>query len=110
MVIYALFFFNKSKSTILLDTCVSQATRNRYLSLEKRLGERQKQTTTAIREHQSQANHEIDWEGVKILDKESVDIKRKIKEAIHIRRQRPTLNRDGGYDLPAIFDHLLSRD
>jgi len=52
----------------------------------------------------------IDWKGVKILDKESVDIKRKIKEAIHIRRQRPTLNRDGGYDLPTSFDHLLSRD
>jgi len=25
-------------------------------------------------------------------------------------RQRPTLNKDGGYDLPAILDHLLSRD
>jgi len=71
---------------------------------------RNKQTTSAIRERQSQANHEIDWEGVKILDKESVDIKRKIKEAIHIRRQRPTLNRDGCYDLPAIFDQLLSRN
>ena len=77
-------------------------------TLEKRLGEHQKQTTSAIREHQSQANHEIDWEGVKIVDKEFVDVKRKIKEAIHIRR--PTLNRDGGYDLPASFDHLLSRD
>ena len=76
-------------------------------TLEKRLGEHQKQTTSAIREHQS---HEIDWEGVKILDKESVDVKRKIKEAIHIRRQRPTLNRDGGYDLAAIFDHLMSCD
>ena len=41
--------------------------------------EHQKQTTSAIREHQSQANHEIDWEGVKILDKESVDVKKKIK-------------------------------
>jgi len=46
-------------------------------TLEKRLGEHQKQTTSAIWEHQSQANHEIDWEGVKILDKESVDVKRK---------------------------------
>jgi len=71
---------------------------------------RNKQTTSAIRERQSQANHEIDWEGVKILDKESVDIKRKIKEAIHIRCQRPTLNRDRCYDLPAIFDQLLSRN
>jgi len=42
-------------------------------TLEKRLGEHQKQTTSAIQEHQSQANHKIDWEGVKILDKESVD-------------------------------------
>ena len=79
-------------------------------TLEKRVGKHQKQTTSAIREHQSQANHEIDWEGVKILDKESVDVKRKIKEAIHIRRQRPTLNIDRGYDLPTTFDHLLSRD
>jgi len=44
----------------------------RLVFLEKRLGEHQKQTTSAIREHQSQANHEIDCEGVKILDKESV--------------------------------------
>ena len=77
---------------------------------ELKRSEHQKQTTSAIREHKSQANHEINWEGVKILDKESVDVKRKIKEAIHIRRQRLTLNRDGGYDIPAIFDHLLSRD
>jgi len=38
-------------------------------TLEKRVGEHQKQTTSAIREHQSQANHEVDWEGVKILDR-----------------------------------------
>lgn len=61
-------------------------------------------------EQQSKTNNEIDWEGVKILDQETVDIIRKFKEAIHIRRQHPTLNRDGGYELPAIFNHLLSRD
>ena len=80
-------------------------------ALERRLSEHQKQTTSAIWEHQTKANHENDWVGVKILDKESVEIKRKIKEAIHIRRQRPTLNRDGGdggYDLPPIFNRLSS--
>ena len=46
-------------------------------TLEKRLGEHQKQTTSAIQEHQSQANHKVDWEGVKILDKESVMSKEK---------------------------------
>ena len=39
-----------------------------------------------------------------------MDIKRQIKEGIHIRRQRSTLNRDDGFKLPAIFNHLLSRD
>ena len=62
---------------------------NSSLNVSKRLGERQKQTTSAVWEHQSRASHAIDWEGVKILDQETVDIKRKIKEAIHIRRQNP---------------------
>ena len=39
-----------------------------------------------------------------------MDIKRKIKDGIHVRRQRSTLNRDDGYKLPAIFNHMLSRD
>ena len=56
-------------------------------TLEKRLGEHQKQTTSAIREHQSQANHEIDWEGFKILDKESVDVKRKKEKS-----RRPSIS------------------
>ena len=79
-------------------------------ALGKWPGEHQKQTKSVIREHQSRGNHKIDWEGVKILDQEMVDIKRKIKEAIHIRRQHPTLNRDEGYELPVIFNHLLLSD
>ena len=76
--------------------------------LGKWLGEHQKQTKSVIREcHQSRGNHKIEWEGVKILDQEMVDVKRKIKEAIDIRWQRPTLNRDGGYEFLAIFNHLL---
>ena len=64
----------------------------------------------SIWEHQSKANNEIDWERLRILDQETVDIITKSKEAIHIRHQYPILNRAGGYDLPGIFNHLLSRD
>ena len=32
------------------------------------------------------------------------------KEAIHIRGRRTALNRNGGYELNAIFSHLLSLD
>ena len=46
-----------------------------------------------------------EW-GAKILDQETVDIIRKIKEAIHNRRPRPVLKRDGGYELPGIFNDL----
>ena len=36
--------------------------------------------------------------------------KRKIQEAVEIKTKAPTLNRDAGYDLPTIFDKLLSHD
>ena len=89
------------------EHCIGETSR----ALEKRLVEHpQKQTASAVWEHQSTANHEIDWEGIKILDQETGDIKRKIKEVIDNRRQRSTLNRDGDYELPAILNHLLSRD
>ena len=47
-----------------------------------------------------QLGHKMDWEDVQILGHSPVDIRRKIKEVICIRRHRPALNRDGGYDLP----------
>ena len=56
---------------ITCNVCGEHYTGETARTLEKRMGEHQKQTTSAIREHQSQANQKIDWEGVKILDKES---------------------------------------
>ena len=47
-------------------------------ALGKRLGEHpQKQTASAAWEHQPKAQHEIYWEGIKILDQDTGDIKRK---------------------------------
>lgn len=84
--------------------------RDCYGCLILRVCDTKNKTTSAIWEQQSKANNEIDWERVKILDQETVDIITKSKEPIQIRRQHPILNRAGGYELPAIFNHLLSRD
>ena len=59
---------------------------------------------------QTDHKHRITIDNVRVLAREEHLWKRKIREAIEIRTQRPTLNRDTGYDLPAIFDNLLSHD
>ena len=79
-------------------------------TLGKRLEEHKKLTSSAVKEHQESTGHDIDWENVKIVGKEEHWMKRKIKEAITIRREKPSLNRDQGWDLPPIFCNLLSHD
>lgn len=53
-------------------------------TLDKRLTENQKQTTSAVCEHKTKTSHSIDWEEVKFFNQESVDSFRKIKEATRI--------------------------
>ena len=47
--------------------------------------------------------------GHKVLSLETKKIitKRKVKEAIEITLRRPSLNRDPGLDLPAVYDPIL---
>ena len=72
--------------------------------------ENRKTTSSAIREHQTNTGHEIDRKNIRIMGKESQWMKRKIREAIAIRRDKPSPNRDQGWDLPPIFNSLLSHD
>ena len=39
-----------------------------------------------------------------------MDFKGKVKEPLFIRKKQPALNRDGGQNLAAVFNHLLARD
>ena len=41
-------------------------------------------------------------EGVRVLDSDTRNLHRKVKEAIHIKLRGVTLNRMGGYDLPLL--------
>ena len=81
----------------------------------RQLGERVKEhrstapsrIPSAVAEHSINYNHKIDWEGIKVLDKDNRDFPRLVKEAIQIRKSDSTMNRDVGLDLPAIYNSAL---
>jgi predicted GIY-YIG superfamily endonuclease len=76
---------------------------------EHRKGIQDLTPSSAVAEHAQSKQHLIDWENVKIIDKESHLMARKIKEAIHIRKNKPKLNRDSGVDLPYVYNVVLDR-
>ena len=69
------------------------------------------QSTTnksALTDHATTENHLIDWEGAKVIDRESNKRKRHVREAIWIRRTENAINRDdGNYDLPHVYDVVI---
>lgn len=65
---------------------------------------------TAVGEHRAQHQHGIQASDVAIIAREQQLWPRKIRESIEIRASSPTLNRDTGYELPAIYNRLLSHD
>ena len=76
---------------------------------------RRKSSTNKIRksvlaDHTSQLNHIVDWDNTKTVSKESERMPRRIREAVHIRREGDNaLNRnEGQYDLPHVYDHLIA--
>ena len=80
-------------------------------SLDTRLKEHTTKSNSAIFEHCDATGHVINYKNTKILASEDHNVKRKVKEAIKIKKHRPTLNRDEGMELPSIYNSLLvSRD
>ena len=58
--------------------------------------------------HFESPGHHIDLDEVKILDREPCWFERGVKEAIYIKVNKPTLNKDGGrYKLPGVYESIL---
>ena len=80
--------------------------------LGTRLKEHRKSVTevdlkSAVSEHSRDAQHHIDWDATRIIDQENNLLRRKIREAIHIRREHPSMNRDQGYQLASVYGAVI---
>ena len=65
---------------------------------------------SAIIDHAVEENHVIDWDEAKVVDRETQQQTRWIKEALWIRKTPMRMNRDAGsYQLSHTWDQVISR-
>ena len=68
-----------------------------------------KKSEVAEHIHLKASDHQLDFAKTKILDRDNRWFQRGIREAIYIRAQQPTLNRNAGrYTLPVVWDQIIS--
>ena len=79
--------------------------------LSRAFGERFKEhqkSSSPIFDHFNTTGHSISVENFNIVGREEQNLKRAIKEALYIRVNNPSLNRNvGKYHLPIIWDEVL---
>ena len=51
--------------------------------------------------------HEVDWQGMKTIDRARWKRERKIREAFHIEKRKLQLNRDGGVERSTIWNAII---
>ena len=91
------------------DGCNSSYIKEMSRDLGERVKEPSKSTTSAILKHCKDLHHPLPTiSDFSIIDKDPSQITREAKEAIHIRRLDPNLNRNiGKISIPHSFDPLL---
>ena len=62
---------------------------------------------TARGDHCRDHGHVISKNNVEVLAREEGCFKRKVRETIEIKTIQPTINRDQGFDLPAIYSEII---
>ena len=64
---------------------------------------------SGVAEHAFEAHHDIDLDKIKVLDVESNQNRRQVREALRIRNLDPSMNRDWGIDVPLPLLKLVSK-
>ena len=82
-------------------------------SLQKRLKEHgvdikhERLRTSALAERSSKTKHQVCLEDAKIIAREDHYYRRKVREALEIKKHPKNLNRDGGYEISDSWRPLL---
>ena len=82
-------------------------------SLKTRLAEHQRQTKdqcfdkSAVAEYATFNKHDIDWENLRVLQKEQRWHNREVKEALLINCRKPAMNKDVGLELSVAWKRLF---
>ena len=105
---------NQKKDLVYHWECKADGCNSSYIgetsrALGERVKEHSKSTTSAILKHCKDFHHPLpSIDDFNIIDKEPSQVTREAKEAIHIRRLDPSLNRNiGKMSIPHCFDNLL---
>ena len=65
---------------------------------------------SAISDHVAKENHFINWKDCSILARDPFKFSRWVREAVYIRKEKDTLNRDiGQFNLSSVYDPILSK-
>ena len=105
----------QSKSCVVYKLTCEEDSSHTYIgetkrTLTTRVKEHQKicsAVPTAIGEHIAATGHTISLASAQVLCREEHKTSRKVKEAVFIKQQKPTINRDTGVYLPPVYDAIL---
>ena len=73
-------------------------------------GWEERKSAIAEHVHSTLEGHEMDWESLCIIDKALWNRERKIREALHIGKRKPSEKRDTGIDRSMVWDAILGDD
>ena len=98
---------------------VGQLSKDEYVGETKRaLGVRKKEHSDAIRLGQCSKSafaehvhdhfpHDVDWSTSQVIDRACRQSERRVREALHIYKRQPKINRDAGVERSAVWNAVL---
>ena len=57
--------------------------------------------------HDCETPHEVDWNSLQVVDRARRRTERKVREAFHIYKRQPAMNRDAGIERSAVWNAIL---